>query len=147
MTCCGVLSIDNLREFHSACELVVHRIPRHVLEKMYKVKLPPPEKYMSATHFLQIFANDRGYVTGSSRPDEIRCAKLVLKDYVTGKLVFVHLRPDFEAEKHDSVRQTGNQMIKIGEEIFTESEILEKIEEGKEISDDEGTGEKKAPKK
>jgi hypothetical protein len=30
-----------------------------------------------------------------------------MKDFTTGKLPFVHLRPDFDPSKHEKVQQSG----------------------------------------
>jgi len=31
----------------------------------------------------------------------------VLKDYTTGQMVFCHIRPDFDVEKHKQIVQAG----------------------------------------
>jgi ribosome biogenesis GTPase A len=38
-----------------------------------------------------------GYVTGRALPNEALAAKKVLKDYTNGKLLFCHLRPDYNS--------------------------------------------------
>ena len=96
MVCCGVLPIDTLRDFLGPVELVVQRIPRPLLERAYRIRLPPS---YSARGFLQALAAERGFVTGSNTPDEARAARIVLKDYVAGKLLFCHLRPGFLHEE------------------------------------------------
>ena len=47
----------------------------------------------SASDFLSFVAMDRGYNTGNGLPDENRVARTVLKDYVTGGLLYVHRPP------------------------------------------------------
>ena len=37
--------------------------------------------------------------------DEIKAARIMLKDYNRGKLLFVHLRPDYDPEKHGIINQ------------------------------------------
>ena len=85
------------------------RIPKKVLERHYKIRLPPRDssKYTTTT-FLSTFALQKGWITGgSSNPNIAEAAKVVIKDYTTGVLVFCHVRPDFNSEKHKAVTQSG----------------------------------------
>ena len=129
MVCGGVISIDHSSDFDTPMILVVQRIPRHVLEKVYHVKLPDNDAYMSQTMFLQILARERGYVTGSSMPDVKKTAKMILKDYVTGKLLYCHLRPDYDATKHGAFEQGG-----VGDVMQEKQEKQEKVSEAGEKS-------------
>ena len=71
MMCCGVLSIDTMKDYISPLSLIILRVPRHVLEEYYKIKLPPAEsrKY-SASMLLAVYAAKRGMVTGRALPNE-----------------------------------------------------------------------------
>ena len=102
MYCCGVLPIQNIREYLSPVSLIVSRVPKEVLESHYKIKLPPRDSPKYTTiNFLSIYALMKGWITGgSSNPNVAEAAKVVLKDYTTGVLVFCHVRPDFNKEKH-----------------------------------------------
>jgi ribosome biogenesis GTPase A len=109
MYCCGVLPIQNIKEYLAPISLIVSRVPKEVLEKHYKIKLPPREsaKY-TTTNFLSIYALMKGWITGGSgNPNIAEAAKVVLKDYTTGSLVFCHVRPDFDIEKHKPIQQAG----------------------------------------
>ena len=80
-----------------------------MLEARYKIKLPPRDspKYTTTT-FLSMFALQKGWITGgSSNPNIAEAAKVVIKDYTTGALVFCHVRPDFDPEQHKAVVQSG----------------------------------------
>ena len=71
MMCCGVLPIDTVKDYISPLSLIVHRIPKNVLEGHYRIKLPPTtSKKYTATIFLQVFAAKKGYVTGRGLPNE-----------------------------------------------------------------------------
>jgi len=107
MTCGGVISIDHSSEFDTPMILVVQRIPRGILEEVYNIKLPEKGIHMTHNAFLSILARERGYVTGSATPDTKKTAKMVLKDYVNGKLLYCHLRPDYEESKHGALVQSG----------------------------------------
>ena len=47
--------------------------------------------------------NKYRFLTGSSTPDEAKTAKLILKDYVAGNLLFNHIRPDYNKDLHGRV--------------------------------------------
>ncbi|KAJ1950639.1 hypothetical protein EC988_004314, partial [Linderina pennispora] len=95
MVCNGVLPIDQLREFSGPSALVARRIPKLVLEAVYGIEIrtrheeeggdgiPTSEELLSA------YAAARGmFKGGEGNPDESRAARVILKDYVNGKLVF-----------------------------------------------------------
>jgi large subunit GTPase 1 len=97
----GILPVDTLRDYLNPIALIIKNIPRKVLEMFYKIELPD---IFSATQFLQLLASSRGYITGRSLPDEARTSKMILKDYTSGKLLFCHLRPDYNKEKHGFIQ-------------------------------------------
>ncbi|KAI9653337.1 MAG: hypothetical protein M1831_006042 [Alyxoria varia] len=96
----GVLPIDQLREHTAPAALVAHRIPRAFIEAVYglKIQVRPLEEggtgVPSGEEVLRAYAKARGFATtGMGIPDEKRAARIVLKDYVNGKLLFVHPPP------------------------------------------------------
>jgi large subunit GTPase 1 len=102
----GVLPIDQQREFTGPSGLVAQRIPRHFLENVYgvKIRIRPIEEggtgIPTASEVLRAYARARGFSTqGLGQPDESRAARYVLKDYVNGKLLFVHPPPVPEGEE------------------------------------------------
>lgn len=102
--CCGVLPIDSMKDYLSPIAMIISRVPKEVLEDSYKIKLPPRDsKHYTASIFLQLYAAKKGFVTGRGIPNEAQAARLVLKDYVNGRLLFCHLRPDYNKEKHGEV--------------------------------------------
>ena len=108
MMCCGVLPIDTMKDYASPVSLIMHRVPKEVLEGHYKIHLPPTEsKKYNASLFLSVFAAKKGFVTGRGLPNEAQAARLVLKDYTNGRLLFCHLRPDFDKTKHGDIQQSG----------------------------------------
>jgi large subunit GTPase 1 len=111
MYCCGVLPIQNIRNYLQPIQLILTRVPKEVMEHHYKIKLPPrTSKNYTATTFLSVYALKKGWVTGSSNPDIAVAAKQVLKDYTTGQIVFCNLRPDYDEQKHGPVLQAGFDM-------------------------------------
>lgn len=100
LVCNGILPIDQLREFTGPAALVAQRIPQLFFEAMYGVKVHtrPLEEggtgIPTAEEILVAYAIARGFAkTGQGQPDESRAARYVLKDYVSGKLLFCHPPP------------------------------------------------------
>ncbi|KAI1810160.1 P-loop containing nucleoside triphosphate hydrolase protein [Poronia punctata] len=100
LVCNGVLPIDQLREYTGPAALVTHRIPQPFLEAVYgiHIKTRPAEEggtgIPTASEFLAAYAKARGFKTqGVGSPDESRAARTVLKDYVSGKLLYVEPPP------------------------------------------------------
>ena len=100
LVCNGVLPIDQLREYTGPATLVAQRIPKSFLEAVYglKIQTRPLEEGGTGTptgeEVMRAYARARGFATqGLGQPDESRAARSVLKDYVKGKLLFVHPPP------------------------------------------------------
>ena len=100
LVCNGILPIDQLREFTGPVGLVVQRIPQSFLEAIYGIKIHtrPSEEggtgTPTASELLRAYARARGFATtGQGQPDESRAARYILKDYVSGKLLFCHPPP------------------------------------------------------
>jgi large subunit GTPase 1 len=100
LVCNGILPIDQLREFTGPAALVAQRIPLPFLENVYGMKIPirPAEEggtgTPTASEVLRAYARARGFATtGHGQPDESRAARYILKDYVSGKLLYCHPPP------------------------------------------------------
>ncbi len=114
LVCNGILPIDQLREYTGPGGLVASRIPQAFLENVYGMKIVarPIEEGGTGTptagEVLRAYAKARGFNTqgASSIPDQSRAARYILKDYVTGKLLYCHPPPvqdpdvDLEAYGH-----------------------------------------------
>ncbi|PJF16839.1 hypothetical protein PSACC_03357 [Paramicrosporidium saccamoebae] len=101
----GILPVDQLREWVTPVELLIERIPKQVIELVYGIELPKPSmeedlnRRPSSHEVLGAFAIARGFRTSfHGNPDESRAARVVLKDYVGGKLLFCHPPPSVQDE-------------------------------------------------
>ncbi|RDL35228.1 Ribosome biogenesis GTPase [Venustampulla echinocandica] len=114
LVCNGILPIDQLREFTGPAGLVASRIPQEFIEALYGIKIhtrPLEEGGLgipTAEEILAAYAKARGFTrTGQGQPDESRAARYVLKDYVSGKLLFCQPPPgdidptEFNSELYD----------------------------------------------
>ncbi|XP_062082450.1 GTPase LSG1-2 [Humulus lupulus] len=99
MIASGVLPIDRMTEHREAVQVVANRVPRQVIEDVYKIKLPKPKPYEPqsrpplAAELLRTYCASRGYVASSGLPDETRAARQILKDYIDGKLQHYQMPP------------------------------------------------------
>ncbi|KAL8090480.1 hypothetical protein AgCh_039795 [Apium graveolens] len=105
MIASGVLPIDRMTEHREAIQVAANRVPRHVIENVYKISLPRPKTYEPqnrpplASEFLRAYCTSRGYVASSGLPDETRAARIILKDYIDGKLPHYELPPGMSNEE------------------------------------------------
>ncbi|GMP91710.1 hypothetical protein CsSME_00042283 [Camellia sinensis var. sinensis] len=99
MIASGVLPIDRMTEHREAVQVVANRVPRHVIEDVYRITLPKPKSYESqsrpplASELLRAYCASRGYVASSGLPDETKAARQILKDYIDGKLPHFEMPP------------------------------------------------------
>ncbi|KAF0923699.1 hypothetical protein E2562_006673 [Oryza meyeriana var. granulata] len=105
MVACGVLPIDRMTKHRGAIQVVANRVPRSVLEQIYKITLPKPKAYEqpsrppTAAELLLAYCTSRGNVSHAGLPDETRAARQILKDYLDGKIPHFELPPgDTDAE-------------------------------------------------
>lgn len=117
----GVLPIDQMREHTGPVGLVAQRIPKPFLEAIYGIKIitRPIEEggtgIPTGEELLRAYAIARGFQTqGLGQPDEARASRYILKDYVNGKLLFVHPPPGIE---------DGNEF---NEELYDEAHLPER---------------------
>ena len=118
----GIYPIDTLSDIYNPIQIIINRIPSKMLSDFYKITLPD---IYSAKQFLQIIAKKRGFYTGNGLPEEAKTAKLVLKDYVSGKLLYCYLRPDYTEEKFGIISPFGD--IQLTQEEKDNQKLIENI--------------------
>lgn len=105
MIASGVLPIHRMTEHREAVQVVADRVPRHLVESIYNIKLPKPKSYEPenrpplASELLRSYCASRGYVASSGLPDETKAARLILKDYIDGKLPHYEMPPGMSDEE------------------------------------------------
>lgn len=107
----GILPIDQMRDFQPSVTQLCEYIPRSILEAAYGFLLPEPctEKGESADtpptahQLLTAHACVRGYMTHKGVPDFHRSARVLLKDFVKGKLLYCMPPPGVSGEEYGSV--------------------------------------------
>ncbi|KAL9334318.1 hypothetical protein Peur_074457 [Populus x canadensis] len=113
MIASGVLPIDRMTEHREAVQVVANRVPRRVIEDVYKINLPKPKPYEPqsrpplASELLRTYCASRGYVASSGLPDETRAARQILKDYIDGKLTHHEIPPGISDEEGSNQDDAG----------------------------------------
>lgn len=131
----GVYPIAQMRDHWPVVELICTRIPREIINASYGIKLPEPspqdlqEKGLktapppSAEEFLSTYCVARNMLAASSGvPDYTRAARIVVKDYVSGKLLYCHAPPTVEksgmaAYHRETVRMAFQNTRKLREKL------------------------------
>ncbi|GFP97172.1 large subunit GTPase 1 [Phtheirospermum japonicum] len=143
MVASGVLPIDRMTEQREAVQVVANRVPRSVIEDVYKISLPKPKPYEAqnrpplGAELLRAYCASRGYVASSGLPDETRAARLILKDYIDGKLPHFQMPPgisdDEDVDDDDEDVDDDDEDDDEDEDVeVSSSEIIESDESGKE---------------
>lgn len=123
MICSGILPIDQMRDHVPAISLVCRNIPRNVLEGTYGINIirpredEDPDRPPTYEELLMAYGYMRGFMTAHGQPDQSRSARYVLKDYVSGKLLYCHPPPHINPEDFQpqhakfAMRMTGAEQI------------------------------------
>ncbi|NXV46733.1 LSG1 GTPase, partial [Uria aalge] len=109
MICSGILPIDQMRDHVPPISLisfawayVCQHIPRNILEATYGINIirpredEDPDRTPTAEELLTAYGYMRGFMTSHGQPDQPRSARYVLKDYVSGKLLYCHPPPGID---------------------------------------------------
>jgi large subunit GTPase 1 len=91
MICNGVLNIDQMTDWLGPVQIVCQKVPAEAFNLLYGTKLKGVT--CSAHDLLQSLAKIRSFTTARGNPDEARVARIVLKDYVAGKMIHCELPP------------------------------------------------------
>lgn len=116
MFCNGLLRIAEMRECLGPTSIVTKHIPRREFEYMYGITLPKridpasivttsdgkvyaPNAKLTPQQLLETYAELRGFNITAGKPDLFKAARLVLNDFVDGKLLFCRAPPTIEQAK------------------------------------------------
>ena len=131
-----MLPIDKIRDHLSPIQYLCQRLPKHVFEAVYKIKIEIPNP--TGSQVLQSYSRQRGHFTGSALPDEARAARIFLKDLVNGKLLYCALPPDYDKEKYGTIIQYDESLGKVdnSHSVQEDSKDKEETKEGHELEFD-----------
>ena len=136
----GVYPIAQMRDHWPVIDLICQRIPREIINASYGIHMPEPsaqelkerglEKIPppTAEEFLTTYCVARSMLAASSGvPDYTRASRLVIKDYVSGKLLYCHPPPNATDEE-----QFHLETVKTA--IFNSKKLREKLAKGQAIN-------------
>jgi large subunit GTPase 1 len=141
MVAAGVLPIDRLTDNRAPMQIVAERVPRALLEEVLGITLPAPAEHEApdraptAAELLRSFCRSRGYVGSSGLPDETKAARMLLKDYVDGKLLHCALPPgELSEDRPRGVAPVS--VVRVGGGAVIGSERFDAEEESSEYETD-----------
>eukprot|EP01130_Rhizamoeba_saxonica_P010586 TRINITY_DN434_c0_g1_i2.p1 TRINITY_DN434_c0_g1~~TRINITY_DN434_c0_g1_i2.p1 ORF type:complete len:563 (-),score=139.51 TRINITY_DN434_c0_g1_i2:870-2558(-) len=134
MLTCGLLRIDEMRDYLSPMEIVCRKMHyRSAFEEIYGFTLPKPKSHEDATRpptaheVLTAHAYVRGFMASHGVPDQSRSARILLKDYVNGKLLYCYppngIDVDLFNPPRDEVATTSHLMDEIEQEEYVPNPI------------------------
>jgi large subunit GTPase 1 len=98
----GILPIDQLKDHVPPFNLLLTRIPTFVLESTYGLVLPKTPVILTSEQVLTAYAVLRGFMTPGGCPDKSRGARVLLKDYVSGKMLYCRAPTGLKQEGYHS---------------------------------------------
>ena len=131
----GVYPIAQMRDHWPVTRLICQRIPREIINAHYGIQLPVPTELQmreaghtsipppTAEEFLGTFCIARGMLAASSGiPDYTRGARMVIKDYAAGKLLYCHAPPSVQGDRLQAFYQET-----IGTALLNTKKLREKL--------------------
>lgn len=120
MLCSGILPINQMRDYVEPGNLIASRIPMHLLEAAYGIKiireldiLDHADRPPTATEVLSAYCKVKGYITGhTGRWDEFRACKEVLRDFNDGKILYVAMPPPGGLDVLHWLQETEQTMLR-----------------------------------
>jgi len=108
-------------------QLLCDRLTRSHWLQAYSVTFPSWKARLSSSDLLSAHAKMRGYVKDVGRPDESKSARIVLKDFVNGKLLYCNPPPDLSVdEKAEFGRSCERPIVRNAKKLK-----LKQIQEGR----------------
>jgi len=130
----GILPIDQLRDHVPAINLLLSYIPPHVLESKYGLVLPREDGAfvkMTSELLLGAYGTLRGFMTAGGRPDQSRAARIILKDYVNGKLLHCEAPPGVDQDTYHTHEVEVRRVFKLEADKETEARRLQCVRKTK----------------
>lgn len=95
----GILSIDEMRDHVAPTNIICRMFPRSVFEAVYGINLKKDsDAPLDSEELLSSYGYARGFMTARGLPNQPRTARLILKDFVNGKLLYCHAPPGVDQD-------------------------------------------------
>lgn len=97
----GILPVDQIKDFRPPINLLTSVVPLRVFQAKYSLILPANEEYqqkeyLTPDELLNSYSLMKGYVTGRGLPDHAKSAKCLIRDFVSGHLLYCYAPPCIE---------------------------------------------------
>eukprot|EP01083_Nonionella_stella_P287439 978409_1 len=93
----GVIPIDHLRDFMKPMQLMMNRITIKQWDDVYNLKLVSftgnKINYEDVLDQLDVYCKQKKMFNKGQVPDRNKAARVILKDYVKGKIIYNHASP------------------------------------------------------
>lgn len=119
----GILPIDQMRDYNEPSNIMATHIPRNVIEMYYGIQIVKPKDYEdqnripTSEELCSAYAINRGYRNHKSMPDVSRAARLILKDYVNGKLLYCYPPVGVDSESFQDHKYEQSKEVKYFEKM------------------------------
>jgi large subunit GTPase 1 len=145
----GVYPIAQMRDFWPVMELICQRIPRAILNAHYGITLPVPTQQElresgfvsggadgrlplpTVDELLTTYCVARGFLASfSGVPDYQRAARIIIKDYADGKLLYCHPPPfvaDIDTFLKDTTETALRQTQRTRERLLKQQQKVEAL--------------------
>ena len=159
----GVYPIAQMRDHWPVIELICRRIPREIINASYGIHIPEPSAQTltergltrmpppTGEEFLTTYCIARSMLAaGSGVPDYTRAARFIIRDYVSGKLLYCHPPPSVEdaaAFHRETVKTAVQNTEKLREKFEANQQHHEnnKMSSQNETDDEDDAGNGEAP--
>lgn len=100
----GILPVDQIKDYRPPINLMTSVVPMRVFQDKYSLILPTNEEYqqkeyLTSDELLNSYSLMKGYVTGRGLPDHAKSAKCLIRDFVSGHLLYCYAPPTVEQQK------------------------------------------------
>lgn len=101
----GILPIDQIKDYRPPVNLLTSIVPLRVFRTKYSLVLPVDDEFqqkefLTTDQLLNSYSLMKGYVTGRGLPDHAKSAKCLIKDFVTGHLLYCYSPPTVDQQKY-----------------------------------------------
>ncbi|VDD75419.1 unnamed protein product [Mesocestoides corti] len=99
----GILPVDKMHDCISPIRVICEQIPREVFSALYGITIRPPREHEDPNRpptpheLLAAYACMRGFMAAKGNPHYDRAARIILKDYIKGRLRYCHPPPGVSA--------------------------------------------------
>lgn len=133
MFCNGLLRIAEMRECLAPTSIVTRLVPRREFEYIYGISLPKkidptsivstgdgkvyaPKAKLTPQQLLGTYSELRGFYITAGKPDFFKASRLVLNDFVDGKLLFCRAPPDSSQKEFSKWTKYHNPDLRVVQE-------------------------------